>query len=124
MTDEWTTDLFHTIDSMDVPSFAKAFAEDGTFRFGNSPPVGGREQVEQAVAGFFSTLGGLKHHVTGMWSGTWEHGDVKIVESDVVYTRSDGTVTDPLPVVSILRMQGALIQDYRITMDVTPLFAQ
>src|SRR3989442_2545922 len=34
---------------------------------------------------------GLRHEVTGVWSGTWEGGDVKSVESAVNYTRQDTT---------------------------------
>ena len=117
-------DLFAVIDSMDVPTIAKAFAEDGTFRFGNSEPAVGREQVEQSVAGFFSMIGGLSHEITGVWSGTWDGGEVKSVEAEVTYARKDGTPTPPLPVTSTLRMQGDLIKDYRIFMDLAPLFAQ
>ena len=40
----------------------------------------------------------------------------------VTYTRKDGT-TIALPVVTIYRGEGELIEDYRIFMDVAPLFA-
>jgi ketosteroid isomerase-like protein len=117
-------DFFAAIDSMDAPTVAKAFAEDGTFRFGNSEPAVGREQVEQSVSAFFLMIGGLSHEITGVWSGTWDGGEVKSVEAEVTYTRKDGTHTPPLPVTSTLRMKGDLIKDYRIFMDVAPLFAQ
>jgi SnoaL-like domain len=58
--DQWVTDLFRAIDNMDAGTFANAFTEDGTFRFGNSEPVVGRLQVEQSVSGFFSILGGAE----------------------------------------------------------------
>ena len=122
--DQRVVDLFAVIDSMDVPTIAKAFSEDGTFRFGNSEPAVGREQVEQSVSGFFSMIGGLRHEITGVWSGTWEGGEVKSVEAEVTYTRKDGTRTPPLPVTSTLRLKGDLIKDYRIFMDLAPLFAQ
>jgi hypothetical protein len=47
---------------------------------------------------------------------------VKSVEAEVIYARKDGTRTPPLPVTSTLRLQGDLIKDYRIFMDVAPLF--
>ena len=59
-----------------------------------------------------------------VWSGRWEGAAVKSIEAVVTYTRKDGTVTRPLPVTSTLRMRGDLIKDYRIFMDVSPLFAQ
>ena len=122
--DQWVVDLFRAIDSMDAPTLVKAFAEDGSFRFGNSEPAVGREQVEQSVSGFFSMIGGLSHEITGVWSGSWEGGEVKSVEAEVTYTRHNGTRSQPLPVTSTLRMEDDQIKDYRIFMDVGPLFVQ
>jgi ketosteroid isomerase-like protein len=122
MSDQWAVDFFHAIDAMDVPTLVKAFADDGTFRFANNEPAVGRQQVEQAIAGFFSMIGGLSHDLTGVWSDSWVGGEVKIVEAEVTYTRKDGTRTQPLPVVSTLRMQGDQIKDYRIFMDIAPVF--
>src|SRR5882672_9877756 len=121
--DQWVVDLFRAIDSMDAPTVAKAFAEDGSFRFGNTEAVVGREHVEQSVAGFFAMIGGLSHEITGVWSGTWEGGEVTSVEAKVTYTRQDGSRTAPLPVTSTLRVDGDQIKDYRIFLDLAPLFA-
>jgi hypothetical protein len=68
-------------------------------------------------------IGGLSHEITGVWSGSWEGGEVKSVEAAVTYTRQDGTRTQPLPATSTLRMEGERIKDYRIFIDVAPLFA-
>jgi ketosteroid isomerase-like protein len=122
--DQTVVDLFRAIDSMDAPTFAKAFADDGSFRFGNTEAAVGREQVEQTVSGFFSMIGGLSHQITGVWSGTWGGGEVKSVEAEVTYTRKDGTRTPGLPVTSTIRMEVGRIKDYRIFMDASPLFAQ
>jgi ketosteroid isomerase-like protein len=122
--DQWVADLFHTIDNMDAATFASAFTEDGTFRFGNSEPAVGREQVEQSVSGFFSMIGGLSHQVIGVWSGSWEGGEVTSVETEVVYTRKDGTLTQALPATSTLRMEGDRVKDFRIFADIAPLFAE
>jgi ketosteroid isomerase-like protein len=122
--DQWVVDLFRAVDSMDAPMVAKAFTEDGSFRFGNTEPVVGREQVEQSVSGFFSMIGGLSHEITGVWSGSCASGEVTSVESDVTYTRKDGTRTQALPATTTLRMEGDRIKDLRIFMDVSPLFVQ
>jgi ketosteroid isomerase-like protein len=120
--DQWVADLFRAIDSMDAATFANAFTDDGTFRFGNGEPAVGRQQVEQSVSGFFSMLGGLSHQVTGVWSGSWEAGEVRSVEAEVTYTRKDGSLTQALPATSTLRMEGDRIKDYRIFADISPLF--
>ena len=122
--DQWVVDFFRAIDSMDVSTLTKAFAEEGTFRFGNSEPAVGQQQVEQSLSGFFSMIGGLSHEITGVWSGDWEGGEVKIVEAEVTYTRKDGTVIQALPVTSTIRLEGDRIKDYRVFMDPSPLFAQ
>ena len=122
-TDRWLVDLFQLVDSMDAASFAKAFTEDGTFTFGNNPPAAGRQQVQESVSAFFSTIRGLRHEIIGVWSGNWDGGAVKSVEARVTYTRIDGTATRSLPVTSTLRMEGDLIKDYRIFIDLAPLFA-
>jgi ketosteroid isomerase-like protein len=122
--DQWVADLFRAIDRMDAATFANAFTEDGTFRFANNEPSVGRQQIEQSVSEFFSMLGGLSHHVTGVWSGNWEGGEVKSVEADVTYTRQDGTLVQPLPATSTLRMEGDRIKDYRAFVDIAPLFAE
>ena len=121
---DWVVDLFRTIDSMDAKTFAEAFTEDGTFRFGNSEPVAGTQQVQQSVSEFFSLIGGLSHNITGVWSGVWEKGEVKSVEAEVTFTRRDGSWTQPLPVTSTLRMEEGRISHYAVFMDVSPLFAE
>jgi hypothetical protein len=121
--DQWVVDLFRAIDSMDTATVAKAFTEDGRFRFGNNEPAVGREQVEQSVSGFFSIIGGLSHEITGVWSGSCEGGPVTSVETNVTYVRKDGTETQALPATTTLRMEGDRIKDLRIFMDVSPLFA-
>jgi hypothetical protein len=121
--DQLALDIFKIIDSMNAAAFAHAFTENGTFRFGNQPPVTGRPQIEQHLTGFFAMIGGLRHEITGVWSGRWEGGEVKSVETAVRYTRKDGTLTEVLPAMSTLRLRGGLIEDYRIFVDASPLFA-
>ena len=116
-------DLFHAVDALNATAFAERFTEDGTFRFGNAPAVVGRRQIEESVAGFFSTIGGLKHEIVGVWSGAWEDGAVTSVETTVTYRRKDATETDAIPVTSTLRMRGDLIADFRVFADISPVFA-
>jgi ketosteroid isomerase-like protein len=121
--DPWIVDLFAAVDRMDTVGFVKVFAEDATFRFGNSEPAAGRQEVEQAVAGFFSMVDGLSHQITGVWTGHWEGGEATSVESTVTYTRKDSSVVGPLPCTTTMRLRGDEIQDYRIFMDIGPVFA-
>jgi limonene-1,2-epoxide hydrolase len=111
-------DLFTDIDSMDADAFARHLTEDVRFTFGNSDTVVGRDNVRDVWAGFCEGIDGVRHEVIEQF----ETGSATIVESTVTYTRKDGT-TIALPVVTIYRGAGELIDDYRIFMDVAPLFA-
>jgi len=122
-TQRYVADLFEAVDALDATAFAERFTTDGSFRFGNAPPVVGRREIAESVAGFFSTIGGLKHVIVGVWSGAWEDGTVASVETTVRYRRKDSTVTDAIPVTSTLRMRGDLIADFRVFADISPVFA-
>ena len=110
--------LFADIDSMEPDRFAAHLADDVTFRFGNADPVHGRDAVRDVWAGFCDGIDGVSHDVIEQF----EAGPATIVESTVTYTRKDAS-TVSLPVVTIYRGEGEQIEDYRIFMDVAPLFA-
>ena len=110
-------DLFADIDSMDPDAFAQHLAGDVRFVFGNSEPVIGRDNVRETWAGFCDAIAGVSHEVIEQW----ENAPAVIVESIVTYTRKDDS-TISFPVVTIYRGDGELIEDYRIFMDVAPLF--
>jgi ketosteroid isomerase-like protein len=114
--------LFATIDQMKVEEFVAFFAEDGQFRFGNADTLFGKQAIRDAITEFFSSIQGLSHDITGVWKGEWDLGDVVSVEANVTYIRQDGQVVT-LPATSTLRFKGNLIQDYRIFMDISPVFA-
>ncbi len=74
--------------------------------------------MRDAWAGFCGDLQGVRHDLVERW----EAGQATIVEALVTYTRTDdSTVT--VPVVTIYRADGDLIDDYRIFIDLAPLFA-
>ena len=110
-------ELFEVIDRMDAGGFAAAFTEDGHFRFGNWPTVTGRAAIEQTVADFFAGLQGLRHEILDVW----DEGETVISEVEVTYTRKDGSEVQ-LPAATIGRRRSGLLADYRIYVDVNPLF--
>src|SRR6266545_6504578 len=73
--------IFADIDAFDPDKFVAHLTQDAVFRFGNADPVVGRAAVREAVAGFFSTIDGLTHHVLD----SWDVGDTTIVRIDVEY---------------------------------------
>ena len=114
---EWKS-VFNAIDRMDANTFASFLTEDSVFRFGNAEPVRGRNNVKEAVAGFFSSIRSLKHDILGIW----ESGDVVTVKGEVSYTKKDGERVT-VPFVDLLRLNGFLIQEYLIYIDASPLYS-
>jgi ketosteroid isomerase-like protein len=110
--------LFEDIDSMEADRFAAHLADGVTFRFGNADTVHGRDAVRDVWAGFCETVDGVSHSVVEQF----ESGDAVIAESAVTYTKKDGAKVT-VPVVTIYRSGGDLIEDYRVFIDLAPLFA-
>jgi ketosteroid isomerase-like protein len=111
------TSTFADIDAFDPDKFVRHLTPDVSFRFGNVDPVTGQGEVREAVAGFFSTIDGLTHHILRVW----EVGDTVIVQADVEYRRKDGkTVT--VPNADVLTYQGDLVREWQIYIDLAPVF--
>lgn len=109
--------LFADIDSMEPERFTQHLAEDAVMRFGNAEPVQGRDAIRDVWASFCDSIAGVRHALIEQW----QQGPATIVESDVTYTRRDGREVT-VPVVTIYRAPGDLIEDYRVFIDLAPLF--
>ena len=110
--------IFADIDAFDPDKFVAHLTPDATFRFANADPVTGRAAVKEAVAGFFSSIAGLTHHILNVY----EVGDIAIAQIDVEYRRLDGkSVT--VPNADILVFDGDLVRDWQIYIDVAPVYA-
>lgn len=110
--------LFDDIDSMDPDRYARHLSDNVVMRFGNGEPVVGRVAVREAWATFCAGLHGVSHDLVDRW----ELGTATIVEARVTYTRKDDSSVT-VPVVTIYRSKGDLIDDYRIFIDLAPLLA-
>ncbi len=114
----WLDDLFAAIDAADTERFLGFLTEQATFRFGSAEPLVGREAIRAGVDGFFATIGGSRHAVTGVWRGP---GSL-VVEGTVTYTRLDQSVIT-LPFANVFDMSDERIAHYRIYVDIAPLYA-
>ena len=115
---DWIKQLFATIDRKDAQGFASFFTGNAVFRFANAPCVCGKDNIRKAVQDFFIQTKGLRDNITGVW----EFGNIVICEGEVIYARLDDQAIT-IPFVDIFRMEKDLIADYRIYIDITPLFA-
>ena len=110
--------LVADIDSMDARAFASHLSEECVLRYANNDEVVGRDAIETAIAGFYGTVKGLRHDVVEEWNV----GDATILQFEVTYTRLDERQVT-VPAVTICRRGDELIDDYRIFIDLTPVYA-
>ena len=115
----WTAALFAAIDAKDADAFVGFFTEDGRFTFANLPPAIGLDAIRHAVAAFFDSVATLRHEVADAWSLP---GHV-VCRGRVTYVRHDGGAVT-LPFCNVLRLAGDRVDDYRIYIDPSPLFAR
>ncbi len=118
MNEHWLAELFAAIDGKDAAAFADRLTADARFHFGNAPPVEGRESITRFVAGFFDAIQSSAHARHRHWTlpGT------EIVTGEVSYVRLDGS-TLTVPYCNVFTMRDGLIEDYRVYVDNSQLFA-
>jgi len=108
--------LFRSGRSLD--DYAACFAEDAVYRFGNAPPIRGRAAIREAAAGFRQRVRGVRHAMQGMW----ESHNTVVCEMEMTYTRLDGGEVT-VPCCDVFRVDGDTIQEMRVFVDATPVFA-
>ena len=113
-----TGGLFAAIDAKDGAAFASFLTDDAVFRFGSAPPAQGRAAVQAAVEGFFDSIAGLSHSI----HRTLGEGNTLFLEGEVTYTRHDGSQV-AVPFVNVFEYEGELIAEYKIHIDIAPLYA-
>lgn len=110
--------LFNAIDARDADRFVSFLTSDATFRFGSAAAVQGREPIAKAVGGFFADIAGLRHSVHTVIA----ENSTLVCEGDVTYTRHDGSQVT-LPFADVFEITDDRIADYKIYMDINPLYA-
>ena len=110
--------LFAAIDAQDGAAFVAFLTDDAVFRFGSAPPVKGRSAVQAAVEAFFGSIAGLSHEIYR----TLRDGSTLVCEGEVTYTRHDGSSV-AIPFADVFEYAGDKIAEYKIYIDIGPLYA-
>jgi ketosteroid isomerase-like protein len=111
--------FFEAVDSKDTDYLAHRFAEDVTFRFGNGDVVVGRPAVVATCEAFLASIAGIRHEIEHLWQVCT---DRVVAVMTVHYERLDGGRVS-LPCANAFHVRDDEISDYRIYMDITPVFA-
>lgn len=98
--------------------FAAFFAEDASYRFGNFPPILGRNAIRESSISFRSRVKLARHDIKNLW----EMGDTVVSEMEVIYTRLDDKVV-VVPCTDVILLHDGLFQAMRIYIDTSPVFA-
>lgn len=120
MSHDWLADFFNDADKVDIDALADWFAEDVDLRFGNNPPIVGKQAAIATMQEFYGTISAMRHRRDAMFvdgaSGTQM--------SMVTYTDLAGRDVT-VPVASYLRRtaDGPLDRLW-IYIDIAPLFAE
>ena len=111
-------DVFSAIDAQDVERFLGFLTPGARFRFGSAPVVTGRDAIREAVGGFFASIAGLEHSV----GKTLSDDTTLLCVGEVTYRRHDGSQVS-LPFADSFELLDGAIDDYRIYIDIAPLYA-
>jgi ketosteroid isomerase-like protein len=115
---DWIEDYFADVDAMRLDAFIDRHTDDAVVSFGNNPPARGKQEIREAIGGFWELIDGLSHEI----KNRFEDGDTVILESEVTYRRKDGqSVT--IPTSSFLHRDGELVDRLAFYNDLAPLFA-
>jgi len=87
-------------------------------QLGNADVVEGKAEFVEALQVFFGSVAGFRHTVTNVWSDL----DAVIAELKGHYIRLDGTELT-LPCCNLFRLRDGAVADYRVYMDITPVYA-
>jgi ketosteroid isomerase-like protein len=111
--------IFAAFDAKDIDALAALMTDDVRLQIGNADVVHGKAQFVDALQMFFGSVAGFRHTVTNVWSDL----DAVITELKVHYTRLDGGEVT-LPCCNVFRVRDGAVSDYRVYMDITPVYEQ
>jgi ketosteroid isomerase-like protein len=100
-------EILAAIDSGDVDALCRHVTEDVRFQFGNAEVITGRSAFEAASLAFVQSITAIRHELLDLWEV--EGGTVIAVMS--------------LPCCNLFGTRAGRVHDYRVYMDINPVFA-
>jgi ketosteroid isomerase-like protein len=113
--------LFAALDRGEIEEVASFLDEDVVVHLTNLDPIQGATAFTELYAQVTGTLAGIRHEIHDIWNAA-EDDAVWVVRMTVHYTKGDGH-TVSLPCCNVFRLLEGAISEYRVFMDMTPVFA-
>jgi ketosteroid isomerase-like protein len=118
----WIDDYYADVDAMRLEPYVEHHSDDAVVVFANNPPAVGKDAIRQAIGGFWSMIGGLRHERRNLW--LVNEGNTAVLEVVTHYTTKGGAAVS-VPCVSLLdRDDDGKVSSLRVHIDLAPLFAQ
>ena len=112
-------EIFAAIDSGDVDALCRQVTDDVRFQFGNAEVITGRSAFEAASIAFLQSIAAIRHELLELWE---VDGGTVITAMRVHYQRLDGQKLT-LPCCNLFGTRAGRVHDYRVYMDINPVFA-
>jgi ketosteroid isomerase-like protein len=109
--------IFAAFDSKDIEALAALVTDDVRLQIGNADVVNGKPQFVEALQAFVMSVASFRHKIIDVWSDA----DAVIAALKVHYTRLDGSELT-LPCCNVFRLRDGAVADYRVYMDITPVY--
>ena len=110
--------LFQAIDNFDTEHLVSSLTDDAVFRFGNVPPVMGKDNIRPFLNGFFQSIKGIHHDNIEVW----EAENARIMNGRVTYTRHDGSKLSVF-FSNTFKLEDDKIKEYLIFVDTSALYS-
>ena len=107
------------MDSGDVDALCRRVTDDVRFQFGNAEVTAGISAFEAASRAFLQSIAAMRHELLDLWEA---EGGTVIAAMTVHYERLDGQKLS-LPCCNLFSTRDGRVHDYRVYMDINPVFA-
>jgi ketosteroid isomerase-like protein len=113
--------LFAALDRGDLDGVTSCLRDDVVVVLSNRDPIHGVTAYTELFGQVMGMLAGIRHEIHDIWNAAEDSG-VWTVNMTTHYTRTDGNEVS-LPCCAILRFSDGGVSDYRVFIDMTPVFA-
>jgi ketosteroid isomerase-like protein len=111
--------IFSALDRKDLGTFLNYLSPSCRFQYGNRSAVEGHDAIREIVGKFLEEIAESHHAI----KERWQIDDSVICHGEVAYTRRDGKKITAASA-HILILDEGVIRDYRVYVDMSPLYAR
>ncbi|MBY0405075.1 MAG: nuclear transport factor 2 family protein, partial [Cyanobacteria bacterium] len=112
--------IFNADSKLDTEAFLELLSPNVTFRMGSQTEIQGKASVGKLVQGLFDGMQAVHHSL----KQSWQNDNSLVYEAEVTFHLKDGRVFK-LPYVNVLQLgDNQLIDQYKIYIDVSPLYSE